>query len=181
MFKIKYTWELMHGDGDHYDNKSLTLTDENDIKFFDYVIDLGFDNYDCKGLLFEKYDENDDVIEDEEDENKKQILINLFKNSKIYKEDYEQYNDSKDINNIFGYINDYLSDINYIESDVTCDGWHYANIRDIDRKEIIDKPKDKNVYVVFDNTDIIEIFKSKKKAEKFIKDTNYIIKSIELK
>jgi len=175
--KIKYTWELMHGDADHYDKESIILTDENDIKFFDYVIDLNFESRDCEGLIFEKeeYDDNDEY---KENEYYKKELISLFKKSKIYKNDYDYNNSNND--NILISINDYLSDINYIMSDATCDGFHYASINDIKRTEIKNKPKDKNIYVVCDNNNIVKIFKNKKKAEKFIINNNmlYIIKEI---
>jgi len=176
--KIKYTWELMHGDANHYNKESLILTDENDIKFFNYVIELEFVSQDCEGLIFEKeeYDENDNY---KENEYYKKELISLFKKSKIYKDDYNYENSNDD--DILANINDYLSDIKYIVSDVTCDGFNYASIYNVNKKEIINKPKDKNVYIVCNNDDnIVKIFKNKKKAEKFIETNNmlYSIKQI---
>ncbi|MCX7813845.1 MAG: hypothetical protein N2250_09380 [Pseudothermotoga sp.] len=59
--KVKYTWQLMHGDADHYDNESLTLSNPNDIVFFDYITNLSFDCWD--GLIF---DDEDDIEEGED-------------------------------------------------------------------------------------------------------------------
>ena len=39
--KVKYSWELIHGDADHFDKESVVLENEYDIAFFDYVLSSG--------------------------------------------------------------------------------------------------------------------------------------------
>jgi hypothetical protein len=116
MSKIKYTWTLMHGDAGHYDKESLTLTDEKDIAFFDYVISLKFERYDCEGLVFEG-------------EKDKLHLIELYKNTEYFDSEF-----AEDDEQIMEQITDLLRDWDYIASDCTTGGFHFAKIQDVKRK-----------------------------------------------
>lgn len=115
--RVKYEWELMHGDGDHYDRRKIMLSNENDINFFDYVTSLKFEENDCVGF--------DDVEESE-----KIKLYELYKLTQWYNAEI-----STDMNWEYNMMETLTDDIGYISSDITSGGWHYAQITYFKRKE----------------------------------------------
>jgi len=108
--KVKYTWELMHGDADHYDHEEIILEDEGDIALFDFVTSLDFNE--------------DGIIVYEE-------LFELLEKSKTYKEYDEDRN--MDCDNV---LNDILRDWEYYKNDITADGNYYATVTSVDREEL---------------------------------------------
>lgn len=119
--KVKYTWELMHGDGDHYDKYNLTLCTENEIKFFDYVISLNFESYDCIGF-------------NNINKKAKEKLLKLFKETIWYI--------TSDLADDLYWVHDALRNLNYIDNDLTCED-HYARIQYVNRKELKEKKTNK--------------------------------------
>ena len=119
--KVRFSWWLTHGDGDHYDRYRKTLDDINDINFFDYILDLKFEPRDCKGLIYNEKQEKE--------------LISLFNETTFYQKYKEFFSNWK----VMYYIIDLLKDWNYLVGDLTNDGNHYAKISDIKRKEIKNK------------------------------------------
>lgn len=148
--KVRYTWEIMHGDADHYDYEKLILTDKNEIAFFDFIIKLPFNR-------------NQGVVYNEEEKEK---LYELLKN-------IEEYNECDLENDLRYYFNDILYDWNYLKGDCTCDGMYYASTSNVERKKLSEKPKKQNIFIVYTNTNdplIAKIFKTKKKALEFIEN-----------
>jgi len=112
--KVKYTWELMHGDADQYDHEEIILEDDGDIALFDFIISLDFNE--------------DGIICDEE-------LFELLKKSKTYKEyDEDGTRDCDDT------LNDILRDWDYYKNDLTAGGDYYATVTSVDREELVDHP-----------------------------------------